>query len=331
MHASDPVFLKIIIPGAAGYVMDLLAGDPAWIYHPVRLIGKLVSFLEHVIRKVFPGTAKGEAAGGAVLAVLTCGFTGLAAVLLLKAADALHPAAGIILRCILCWLLLAQRSLRTESMKVYDRLKEGDIPGARKDLSMIVGRDTGSLDEAGIARAAVETVAENASDGVVAPMLYMLIGGPAAGWIYKAVNTMDSMVGYKNEKYLYFGRFAARLDDLANLIPARLCALFMILASALTGMDMRGAAKIYRRDRYRHASPNSAQTESVMAGALGVRLAGDASYFGKVVHKPYIGDDTRPVEAEDIKRANRLMAAGCGTAFLAMLALRIAAAAAAGV
>ena len=331
MHIPDPVFMKIIIPGAAGYVMDLLAGDPAWIYHPVRLIGKLISALEAVIRKVIPGSKKSLMAGGAVLAVLTCAFTAAAAVLVIRGAELLHPAAGMAVRCILCWQLLAQRSLKTESMKVYYRLKDGDIPGARKDLSMIVGRDTAALDEAGIARAAIETVAEDASDGVIAPMLYMLIAGPAAGWLYKAVNTMDSMVGYKNDRYLYFGRFAARLDDLANFIPSRLSAFFMIIACPFAGMDIKGAARIFKRDRYNHASPNSAQTEAVMAGALGVRLAGDASYFGKVVHKPYIGDDLRPVEAEDIKRANHLMGAGSFAAFALMVILRIIFAAALGI
>ena len=203
--------------------------------------------------------------------------------------------------------MLATKCLKTESMKVYKRLSEHDLCGARKAVSMIVGRDTECLDEEGVAKAAIETVAENASDGVIAPMLYLALFGPVGGFFYKAVNTMDSMVGYKNDKYLYFGRCAAKLDDIVNYIPARISAWLMILASACERMNWKNAEKIYKRDRYCHASPNSAQTEAVMAGALEVQLAGDAVYFGKVVKKPTIGDDIRPVEAEDIKRANHLM------------------------
>ena len=212
------------------------------------------------------------------------------------------------------YYLLAARSLRTESMKVYGELKKNDLQGARRAVSMIVGRDTKTLDREGVTKAAVETVAENASDGVIAPLFYTALGGPVLGFLYKAVNTMDSMVGYKNEKYLYFGRAAARLDDLANFIPARISALFMIGAAFLLGMNGRQAVKTYRRDRYKHKSPNSAHTEAVCAGALGIRLAGPASYFGKMVEKPYIGDALRPVEDEDIVRANRLLS---GAYFLA--------------
>ena len=177
------------------------------------------------------------------------------------------------------------------------------------DSAMIVGRDTQNLSEAGVAKAAIETVAENTSDGVIAPMIYTAIFGPILGFFYKAVNTMDSMIGYKNEKYLYFGRTAAKLDDAVNYIPARISAWLMILAALLGGkeFDAKRAYRIYKRDRYNHASPNSAQTESVCAGALGIRLAGDASYFGKLVKKPYIGDACREVSPEDIRRVNRLM------------------------
>ena len=215
---------------------------------------------------------------------------------------------------VMVYYLLAARSLRTESMKVYGELKKNDLQGARRAVSMIVGRDTKTLDREGVTKAAVETVAENASDGVIAPLFYTALGGPVLGFLYKAVNTMDSMVGYKNEKYLYFGRAAARLDDLANFIPARISALFMIGAAFLLGMNGRQAVKTYRRDRYKHKSPNSAHTEAVCAGALGIRLAGPASYFGKMVEKPYIGDALRPVEDEDIVRANRLLS---GAYFLA--------------
>ena len=207
-------------------------------------------------------------------------------------------------------------------MKVYDRLKEKDLPGARRAVSMIVGRDTAHLDEAGVTKAAVETVAENTSDGVIAPMFYLMIGGPAAGWIYKAVNTMDSMVGYKNERYRFFGTAAARLDDILNYLPSRLSALLMIAAGALLKLDARGAYRIWRRDRRNHASPNSAQTESVMAGALNLQLAGDAFYFGKLTKKKTIGDDIRRIAPEDIPRANRLMLTASVLGLLLMGVLR---------
>ena len=203
--------------------------------------------------------------------------------------------------------MLAARCLCKESMKVCKAAKAGDTEEARKAVSMIVGRDTAVLDRDGIIRAAVETVAENTSDGVTAPLFYMGLGGAVGALFYKSVNTMDSMIGYRDEKYADIGRFAAKLDDVLNYIPSRLTALLMSAAAPVVGLDGRNALRIWRRDRRKHASPNSAQTESACAGALHVRLAGDAWYFGKLHKKPYIGDDDRPVEAEDIRRANRLM------------------------
>ena len=207
----------------------------------------------------------------------------------------------------MCYQMLAVKSLKDESMRVFEELKKGDLEGARYAVSMIVGRDTKALDEAGVTKAAVETVAENTSDGIIAPLFYMAIGGPVLMFFYKGVNTMDSMVGYKNEKYLNFGRYAAKFDDIMNYIPARISALLMIAASYVCGFDGKNAAKIYKRDRYNHASPNSAQTEAVMAGALDIQLAGNAYYFGKLYEKPTIGDDIRSVESQDIKRANCLL------------------------
>ena len=192
-------------------------------------------------------------------------------------------------------------------MKVYDRLKNGTLDEARYAVSMIVGRDTQSLTEEGVTKAAVETVAENSSDGIIAPMFYMAIGGAWLMFLYKGINTMDSMLGYKNDKYLYFGRCAAKLDDVANFIPARISGWLMVAATVFVKMDTKNAAKIYRRDRRNHASPNSAQTEAAMAGALDVQLAGNAYYFGKLYEKPTIGDAIRPVEVEDIRRSNRLL------------------------
>ena len=218
-----------------------------------------------------------------------------------------HPALGFGVQLVWCWQALALRGLADESGKVYDQLAREDLPAARRAVSRIVGRDTQRLSAEGVAKAAVETVAENFSDGVAAPLFYLLIGGAPLGLAYKAINTMDSMVGYKNERYLHFGRAAARLDDAANYIPARLAALLWIAAAALGGFDAKNAWRIWRRDRRCHASPNSAQTESACAGALGVQLAGPAWYFGEYYDKPTIGDPDRPVTPGDILRADRML------------------------
>ena len=307
---------EILLALTAGYALDLLIGDPHWLYHPVRLVGNLISFLEKRLRLIFPKTHKAELAAGAVLVILTSGITAAAAAGLLYLASLIHPAVRLALEAVMCYQLLATKSLKEESMKVYRRLKENDLEGGRRAVSMIVGRDPQNLDETGVIKAAVETVAENTSDGILAPMLFMLIGGPVLGFFYKAVNTMDSMVGYKNDRYLYFGRAAARLDDVLNYIPARISAWMMILSAAPAGLDAKEAHRIYKRDRANHASPNSAHTEAVMAGALHVQLAGDAWYFGKLHKKKTIGDPDRPVENEDIRRANRLLYV---TSFLTLL------------
>ena len=291
----------------AGFILDLIIGDPRWLYHPVCLIGNLIAFLEKILRKIFPKTNKGELAAGIVEVILVCLFSGGIPYLILHFLYGVSVWAGLVLETFWCYQLLATKSLKTESMKVYDRLKNGTLDEARYAVSMIVGRDTRELTETGVTKAAVETVAENASDGVIAPMFYMAIGGVPLMFLYKGINTMDSMLGYKNDKYLYFGRVAAKLDDVANYIPARISGWLMVAGTVFAGMDTKNAAKIYRRDRRNHASPNSAQTEAAMAGALDVQLAGNAYYFGKLYEKPTIGDPIRPVEPEDIKRANRLM------------------------
>ncbi len=363
---------------AAGFLLDLLLGDPYWMPHPVRLIGRLIGGLERLLypderwesaeagrqgmgsRK--PGEPEPELGsrkqggpepeleaqrlggpesgsrepdrqrpdgpepgawerslrrrGTALAAFVVLAAAAVSGTVLLAAYQA-APALGAAVEAWMTYQILALKCLKTESGKVYDRLVRGTLAEARQAVSMIVGRDTECLDEAGVIRAAVETVAENTSDGVIAPMLCLALGGPVLGFAYKAVNTMDSMIGYKNERYLDFGRTAARMDDAVNWIPARLSALLMTAAAYLLGreFDGRNAWRIWRRDRRNHASPNSAQTEAVCAGALGIRLAGDASYFGKVVKKPTIGDDGRPVEAEDIRRAHRLL---YGTAWLCL-------------
>lgn len=292
---------------AAGYLLDLLIGDPRWLYHPVCLIGNLIALLEKGIRKILPKTEKGELSGGFLEVVLVCLISLGVPCAVLSVLYRYLPLAGLVLETFWCYQLLATKSLKDESMKVYDRLKNGTIEEARYAVSMIVGRDTAELTEEGVTKAAVETVAENGSDGVIAPMLYMAVGGAPLMFLYKGINTMDSMLGYKNDRYLYFGRCAAKLDDLANYIPARISGWLMVAAAFLTGMDGKNAAKIYKRDRRNHASPNSAQTEAAVAGALRVQLAGNACYFGKLYEKPTIGDKLREVEPEDIRRANRLL------------------------
>lgn len=299
-----------------GFCLDLLLGDPHWAPHPVRAIGALIAGLEKGLRRLFPKSPAGELTGGVVLVVLTLAIpTGLT-VLLLWACRLVNPWLALAVESLLSYQLLATKSLAAESRKVYDALKTGDLDKARYAVSMIVGRDTASLDEAGVARAAVETVAENASDGVIAPLIFLAIGGAPLGMFYKAANTMDSMVGYKNDKYLYFGRAAAKFDDILNFFPARIAGVLMCLGSTAAGYDGKNAWRVFKRDRKKHKSPNSAHTEAACAGALQLRLAGPNFYFGKLVEKPYIGDDQRPIEPLDILRSGRILYA---TAFFALL------------
>ena len=294
-----------------GFLMDLLLGDPYWLPHPIRLIGNWISFLEKRLlgskTEEKHTTPEQEQRRGMLLVLVVLSSTVFVTAVLLLGAYRLHPYLGAVIESIMTYQILATKCLKVDSMKVYQELKKGDIAASRKAVSMIVGRDTECLDETGVAKAAIETVAENTSDGVIAPMIFTAIGDPILGFFYKAVNTMDSMVGYKNEKYQYFGTAAAKFDDVVNYIPARLSAWLMILASAITHMDWKNAKKVFLRDRYNHKSPNSAQTESVIAGALDVQLAGDAWYFGKLCKKPTIGDAIREIEPEDIRRSHTLL------------------------
>ena len=312
---------------ALGWILDLIIGDPEYLPHPIRWIGGLISFLEGKLNDSEKSSGTLRARGLAIVVMVVL-IPALITLCLTVMAYSVHMMAGMVVEGVITFYMLACRSLYKESMRVYHALDPEDLNAARKAVSMIVGRDTEALDGEGIIKAAVETVAENASDGVIAPLFYLALGGPVPGVIYKSVNTMDSMIGYKDERYRDIGFFAAKLDDILNFIPARFSALIMILASAIGGRDYdsRNAFKIFIRDRYKHASPNSAQCESVCAGALRIRLAGPASYFGKTVDKPYIGDPLREVEKEDIVRANRLMIMTAGISFLIFEILLFAAA-----
>lgn len=314
--------MTICVAAFLGFLLDLWLADPGWMPHPVVLMGKCITRLEEVLRRRLPATPKGERAAGCVLAVLlpvgTLVLTGAICLL----AGRIHPLLGMAVQTFWCWQALAVKGLAEESKNVYRQLAAEDLPGARRAVARIVGRDTQALTEEGVTKAAVETVAENFSDGVVAPLFYMMIGGAPLALCYKAVNTMDSMIGYKNQRYLQFGRAAAKLDDAANYLPSRLAAVFWIAAAGLTGQDVPNAWRIWRRDRRNHASPNSAQTESACAGALGVQLAGPAYYFGEYYNKPTIGDAKRSIEPRDILRANRMLFAGAGLALVLGLGLR---------
>lgn len=314
--------MSLLLGAALSFVLDLLFGDPEKLLHPVVVMGKIISRLEKGLRAVFPQTPKGELAAGFVLALLLPVGTLAVTILAMWAVGLIHPMLRFALGVFWGWQALALKGLNTESKRVYRALTTGTIEEARTAVSRIVGRDTDRLDEAGVTRAAVETVAENFSDGVLAPLFYLLIGGAPLALCYKAINTMDSMVGYKNERYLCFGRCAAKLDDAANWIPARLSALLLILSSALLGENAKDAWRVWRRDRRNHASPNSAQTEAAMAGALGIQLAGPAWYFGEKYDKPTIGDAKRSVEPNDILRADRLLYGGGALGLVLLGALR---------
>ena len=299
-----------------GFCIDLILGDPHGIPHPVVLIGNLITVTEKAVRKLFPKTVLGENIAGAVLWLIVAGVSTAVPAGLLWLCFRVSPWLGLAVESIMCWQILATKSLKDESGKVYDALETGDLVKSRQAVSMIVGRDTAALDDAAVTRAAVETVAENTPDGVVALMLYLAIGGAPLGFFYKAVNTMDSMLGYVEMPYKNIGLVPAKMDDVLNFLPARLSALLMLLAGWLLKLDVKNGWKIFKRDRYNHASPNSAQTESVCAGLLGLRLAGDAWYHGVLHKKKYIGDPLREIEHEDIRRAWKLL---YGTALLSLV------------
>ena len=302
------------------FALDCALGDPQNPLHPIRLIGNSISMGVRAYKKTGAKSPAAQFAMGAALSLLIIGISYTATWAIARGFYSLNYWLGLAVEAAICYFLIAPKALKDESMKVYRSLAVGDITGARKNLSFIVGRDTKNLNVAGIVKAAVETVSENLSDGVIAPMIFICIGGAPLGMAYKAANTLDSMIGYRNPDYEYFGKFAARLDDIANFIPARASALLMILGSSFAGASARGAARIYARDRRNHKSPNAAQTESVCAGALGLRLGGDSYYNGTLVQKPSIGDDIHEPVPKHIIAANRLMYAAAVGALLLLAA-----------
>lgn len=324
---------------AIGFLLDLILGDPRWLPHPIVYIGKAINILKKSAqkklygclykeiseeeKKSFKREEKKEHFFGMILSLIIVIGTFFVVFFSLWLLEKIHPLLRYILETFWIYQILATKCLKTESMKVYKKLKEGDLEGARVEISYLVGRDTQSLSEEEVAKATIETVAENTSDGVIAPLFYIAIFGAPLGMAYKAINTLDSMIGYKNDEFLYLGRFAAKLDDVANFIPARLCAIMMMAASFILGFDFKGSIRIFRRDRFAHLSPNSAQTESVAAGALKIQLGGTHDYFGKPVVKPTIGDNIRPVEYDDIKKCNQLLYATAILTAIVVILVRV--------
>lgn len=299
----------------AAFILDMIFGDPHTGMHPICLIGNLIAILDSALNKENVSRKRRIARGALTAAAVIVISTAFPLIIEIISFN-INIWLFFVAETVMDYFVIAAKSLKKESMLVCAAMEAGDTEGARRAVSMIVGRDTKVLDKEGIIKAAVETVAENSSDGVIAPVFYTALCGAAGGFFYKSVNTMDSMLGYINDRYEAFGKAAARLDDVLNYIPSRLSALFIIAAAKFTGLNAAGAWKIFRRDRMKHASPNSAQTESACAGALDVRLAGNAWYGGVLHEKPYIGDDIRPIEPEDIRKACRLMYAASAAAIV---------------
>ncbi len=316
--------MRTVLAILTGFVLDLLIGDPHFIPHPVSAMGWEIAHLEQCLRRRFPKTPAGERSAGLLLWIGMAVQCWLIPAGVLYGCGLVHPVLQWLVESVMCWQILAVKSLRVEAMKVHAALKKGTLEDARQAVSMIVGRDTAKLDRDGVIRAAVETVAENTADGVVAPLMYLALGGAPLGFLYKAVNTMDSMLGYTDPPYTHIGLVPARMDDLFNFLPARLSALLFLAAGGVLSLDVRSGWRIFLRDRYRHASPNSAQTESACAGLLGVQLAGDAWYHGVLHKKPTIGDDRRPIRLEDIPRTCAVETVAAGLALILLVAVRFA-------
>lgn len=304
---------------AIGYILDLIIGDPNNPLHPVRGIGYAASKFENIFRAFLRKNLK---LAGLLVWILIVGLTFIITFEIIKVARFLNIYFGTILDGILIYFCIASKGLVVEGYNVIKFLLKDDLVGARKQLSYIVGRDTGSLSKEGVIKAVVETVAENMADGIIAPLIYAGILGAPLAFAYKAVNTLDSMFGYKNDKYIEFGYFPAKLDDVFNYIPARITGVLIILSSLILGYDYKNSLKIYKRDRYNHTSPNSAHPEAAMAGALGVELGGANYYFGKLVEKPTIGDKSKEIEINDVNKTAKVLYLASFIGFLIALGIR---------
>ena len=305
-----------------GYGLDALFGDPEWLWHPVCGIGRLIALLERPLRFLFPKTKWGERTAGCVLWLVVCAVSFGVPFGLLRLLNGRSRTLGFVLETVFCYQIFARRCLADEGRRVFEAVRRS-VEEGRAAVARVVGRDTAALSKEGVIRAAVETIAENTTDGVIAPMVFLLLGGAPLGFLYKAVNTMDSMVGYHNDRFEHYGWCAAKMDDLFNFVPARFAAVCMTAAAGMLKFDARNARRIFQRDRFNHKSPNSAQTESVCAGALHIQLAGDASYFGKPVHKPTIGDADREIVSTDILRAEQLMTTASTMALVLLCVVRL--------
>ncbi len=305
----------ILLSFVLGYLLDLLFGDPRSLYHFVQFEGKLISIFDRMLNRS-PNSRFYSRAAGIVLWILSVGITFFLIYMIINVGASINPYLGLFFETFFVYQCLATHSLKKESMYVHSAIEKNDLIDARLKLSYIVGRDTDNLDFEGIMKADVETIAENTSDGVISPIFYMALFGVYGGVFCKLVNTLDSMVGYKNDRYRYFGTFSARMDDVIQFIPARLTAVLMIAASFILRYDSKNGIKIFRRDRYKHASMNSAQSEATAAGILDVQLAGDAIYGGIVKKKPSIGDPIKKIDKNDIVRANRLLYLSSSIAFI---------------
>lgn len=288
-----------------GYIIDLIIGDPYSFPHPVKYIGKLIKVVENFVRKTAK-TDRGLKIGGFFLWFVTVGTTFAVTYLVMRLAR-FNTIVYVIINSIVIYTTLATKCLKDEAKKIYEVLKTGDLQKSRTQLSYIVGRDTANLDEKEIIRATVETVAENTVDGLIAPLFYAFIGGAPLAMAYKAINTLDSTVGYKNEKYLHIGFASAKIDDIANFIPSRIAVILFTIGNFFLRNDYKNCFKMAIRDRKNHKSPNCAFSEGAVAGALGIQLGGTNVYFGETVYKPTIGDKTREIEVEDIARTNKIL------------------------
>lgn len=294
------------------YILDLLIGDP-FSFHPVIWIGNLIKKLDQL---------KHTKLNGFFLLMIVSGISTLVVLALHLISYKIHLVVGIVMEVWMIYTIFATKSLDVETRKVYKALKEGDIKSARKWIGYLVSRDTSEMTESDIVKACVETISENITDGIIAPLFYITIGGAPLGWYYKSVNTLDSMVGYKNEKYKDFGYFSAKWDDVLNYIPARMTGVLILIVGSILKYDTKNGIKVLKRDKRNHASPNSAYSEAAVAGLLNIQLGGKASYFGIVSMKPTMGDENKAIEVEDIQKTKRIMYLTSAVGLLILLLLR---------